>query len=253
MNDISTKFLLITLQIILLMSQSLNDNNNVEWLRVPTTPASNTTSTTIMSGDNCNGQTNSNFNDNNNNAALVVTKINIALDIIALQMVGHLEVKERNHHSLGEEIDKHNNVTVNSSLGDAQLPSQQRSHTPVSIQTGKLSMLLWAYAIVRPRVCPLGWEPLRRLERLSTLPQLSLSSLNVGLMEDGKSMELTENDDDFVPFDEFATNGRSDVGDYSLNNNHDTNVVSLLSNNMSQGNDNVDRLFDAVAITFCRE
>ena len=50
--------------------------------------------------------------------------------------------------------------------------------------------------------------------------------LNIGLMEDGRSEELTGDDDDFVMFAEFATNGRSDIGNYFSNNNHDKNVVS---------------------------
>ena len=62
-----------------------------------------------------------------------------------------------------------------------------------------------------------------------------------------------DDDDDFVTFVEFATDGRSDFGDYSSSNTHDTYVVRSASNDMSRGNDNVNRLFDAVAIAFCQE
>ena len=105
-------------------SNGTNESSKNKRLQVPTSPANTTTSTPAVSGENCNGQTNSDVNNNNNDAALVATKINITLDILALQMVEHLKVKERNHHSQEEDIDKHNNVTINSSLGDARLPSQ---------------------------------------------------------------------------------------------------------------------------------
>ena len=80
-----------------------------------------------------------------------------------------------------------------------------------SMRPGKLSMLLWAYAIVDPRDRPPGWEGPRRTERplmqtSTILPSLHSSSYT-------SSYEHASDNDDFVTFVEFPADDDDDDDD----------------------------------------
>jgi hypothetical protein len=120
--------------------------------------------------------------------------INDALDSIALRMTDHLE-RIRGRHSMRKNM-KH-------------------------VQTGELSMLLWAFAAAKPRDLPPGWERPPRFEQIA--PEL----------------------DDVVK---------------KTKNKHRVTFVSVIDD-MSDSEDDDDnnrlesatsRLFDAAAIAFCR-
>ncbi len=70
-----------------------------------------------------------------------------------------------------------------------------------SMRPGKLSMLLWAYAIVNPRDRPPGWEGPRRTER--PLMQTSRISPSLHSSSYTLSYEHASDNDDFVTFVEF--------------------------------------------------
>ncbi|KAL9183967.1 hypothetical protein ACHAXT_002053 [Thalassiosira profunda] len=94
------------------------------------------------------------------------------------------------------------------------------------VQPGELSMLLWAYAVAKPRDCPPGWEGPRRVERLSNKE---------------KRANLQQDDDvDFVTFVELEDPSISsdDMGSDTNTKEPETSVTS--------------KLFDAAAIAFCQ-
>jgi hypothetical protein len=80
-----------------------------------------------------------------------------------------------------------------------------------SMRPGELSMFLWAYVIVNPCDCPLGWEGPRRTKRplMRTLTiLLLLHSLSYT-----SSYEHASDNDNFVTFVEFPTDDDDDDND----------------------------------------
>jgi len=128
-----------------------------------------------------------------------------------------------------------------------QQQQQRRQSSKLCVTTnssgGELSMLVWAYAIVRPRTCPPGWEHPRRIEK-----QLSCSSSSTTTTSSTMD-KVAIDDDDFVTFVEFnTTNNDSEEEDTTV----DDNVIdneSSSNNNSAEKNNVVHRLFDKIATT----
>ena len=121
------------------------------------------------------------------------------LDSIALRMIYHLE-KIRGKWSKNDQNRKH-------------------------VQPGELSMLLWAYAVTKPRNLPPGWERPRQFEqnRLDEKVNMKRKSKN------------KNRDDHLVKFVSVDAEASDDS-----------------QNESTQGKSVTNRLFDAAAIAFCR-
>lgn len=129
--------------------------------------------------------------------------IDETLNSIALRVVEHLEDTRRDGYA--------------KNLGKKRV-----------VQPGELCMLLWAYAVAKPRDCPPGWAQPRRMERLSS--------------NDKKAELLGDDDDlDFVTFveldDDLFSNSRIKSDEAEISKPYE----SITS-----------RLFDAAAIAFCQ-
>jgi len=103
------------------------------------------------------------------------------------------------------------------------------------VQPGELCMLLWAYAVVKPRDLPPGWKQPRRMERLST--------------DKEKEEEKSINDDvDFVTFmdlKEDRSSSGSNIQSFDQMQ-YDTRYKQPAYRSITS------KLFDAAAIAFCR-
>jgi len=149
--------------------------------------------------------------------------IDEVLNSIALRVVEHLE--DTRFHGYAA-------TGGNNSGGKLHKAGGRRNNTR-RVQPGELSMLLWAYAVAKPRDCPPGWEQPRRMERLSNNEK------------EGKSLESDGDDDlDFVTFVEWDDNGASSQSRIES----DDNVAAFEKPHESI----TSRLFDAAAIAFCQ-
>ena len=109
-----------------------------------------------------------------------------------------------------------------------------RTTVTTSMQPSKLSMLLWAYAIVDPCDCPPGWEGPSRTER--PLMQTSTILLSLHLSSYMSSYEHASDNDHFVTFIEFPAD----------DNNEDDGLNSFLSSYSSSGRVGSDDVADSV-------
>jgi hypothetical protein len=139
-----------------------------------------------------------------------------------------------------------------------------------SMRPGKLSMLLWAYAIVDPCDHPPGWEGPRRTERpLMRTSTISPSSHSLSYTS---SYEHASDNDNFVTFVEFPTDNDDDDDDvdsfplsylsvirkgrvgrrrkFSKHNNEDDNCGRRALSRKYE--DNVGRMFESAALALCR-
>lgn len=101
-------------------------------------------------------------------------------------------------------------------LNDLIKPTETKSDRVV--KTGELSMLLWSFAVAKPRDCPPGWEKPRQIERLN-------------------EENLPSQNGDVVTYVEQLEHSGSPAG-VSSDNPKERSVA--------------DRLFDAAALLFCQ-
>ena len=104
------------------------------------------------------------------------------------------------------------------------------------VQPGELSMLIWAYAVAKPRDCPPGWEQPRRIEKLSEKGANSRGG-KLGRNSNGKDSDV-----DLVTFVELSE-GSASRAESSAGSGAETS---------SQHRSITSRLFDATAIAFCQ-
>eukprot|EP01082_Thalassiosira_pseudonana_P013898 g12302.t1 g12302 contig6:1656019-1658533(-) len=109
-------------------------------------------------------------------------------------------------------------------------------NTGKRVQSGELCMLLWAYAVAKPRDCPPGWEQPRRLERLTDGFEKAKDKIS------SKNAYDKESDVNLVTFldmdDSKLTRSKTSTADDEDNNTQPRGITS--------------RLFDAAAISFCQ-
>lgn len=109
-------------------------------------------------------------------------------------------------------------------------------NTGKRVQSGELCMLLWAYAVAKPRDCPPGWEQPRRLERLTDGFEKAKDKIS------SKNAFDKESDVNLVTFldmdDSKLTRSKTSTADDEDNNTQPRGITS--------------RLFDAAAISFCQ-
>lgn len=149
--------------------------------------------------------------------------IDEVLNSIALRVVEHLEDTRFEGYAA---------TATGGSNGGKFHKAGGRSRNKPRVQPGELSMLLWAYAVAKPRDCPPGWEQPRRMEQLSKNEKKS------------KSLESDMDDElGFVTFVDWDDNGSSSQSGSE----YDDDVAP------DQPHDSItSRLFDAAAIAFCQ-
>ncbi|KAL7539886.1 hypothetical protein ACHAXR_009695 [Thalassiosira sp. AJA248-18] len=162
--------------------------------------------------------------------------IDEVFNLIALRVTEHLEEKIRD---------------TNNGYGGGAGGSNKRS-----VQPGELSMLLWAYAVAKPRDCPPGWEQPRRLEQRS-------KNNNNQKEKSSSSMDGMDDDDDFdfVTFVELedgdaAAASSSRSRDNPVNNDAFASEMYAKEEEEEEEGPNyqsiTSQLFDAAAIAFCQ-
>ena len=151
------------------------------------------------------------------------------LNLIALRVVEHLEATRF------ESFPRHQQQQQ---VGGGKKTNKNQANKRY-VQPGELSMLLWSYAVVKPRDCPPGWEIPRRVEKL-----LSTNEEEKSIDSSGAGGSDEEEDIDFVTFVELDDN---DVYSSSL-----SSTKSSPKREVSDERSITSKLFDAAAIAFCQ-
>ena len=197
----------------------------------------------------------SSLEDNNDTAddnvnvstALLLTNIDNVLNDIAQCMIDQL--RSSNEETTTHHINNNNHRNyMGGERVDQRQQQQQRQSSKLCVTTnssgGELSMLVWAYAIVRPRTCPPGWEQPRRIEKQSSCTSSSSTACNMD--------KVTIDNDDFVTFVEFNTNNNdSEEEDTTVDNviDNESGSSNNNNNNSAEKNNVVHRLFDKIVTT----